>query len=71
MPLPNPEKDKHNREKEAYRRGKHERRKGKDLKANPYVRSDLDHEPDLYENWVAGWKVMQSQIEAGNIEEYD
>lgn len=71
MPLPNPEKDKHNREKEAYRRGKHERRKGKDLNANPYVRSDLDHEPDLYENWAAGWKVMKSQIEAGNIEEYD
>jgi hypothetical protein len=71
MPLPNPEKDKHNREKEAYRRGKHDRRKGKDFQSNPFVRSDLDHEPDLYENWVAGWKVMQSQIESGNIEEYD
>jgi len=71
MPLPNPEKEKHNREVDAFIRGKHDRRKGKDLAKNPFVRSDLDNEPDLYEKWVSGWKLMQAQIEAGNIEEYD
>lgn len=71
MPLPNPERDKSNKESDAFIRGKHDRRKGKDLDQNPFVRSNLDSEPDLYEKWIAGWKLMQSQIEAGNIEEYD
>lgn len=58
-------------EEEAYERGKHERRKGFDKDMNPYVRTDLTHEPDLYENWIAGWNVMDSRIRHGYTEEYD
>lgn len=58
-------------EKDAYKRGKHDRRKGKGLHHNPFVRSQLDHEPNLYDSWESGWHVMDAQISAGNIEEYD
>jgi len=69
MPLPG--KSNKRKEDKAFQRGKHERRKGFDKDMNPFVRTDLDHEPNLYEKWLSGWKVMDAQIEAGNMEEYN
>lgn len=62
---------KRERENDAHRRGKHERKKGFDKGMNPYVHTNLDHEPNLYENWLRGWKEMDKKIEKGVAEEYN
>lgn len=71
MPLPPYSESKSTRETKAFRRGKHDRKKGKGKDMNPYVRNNIEHEPDLHEKWVAGWNVADTRIKNGDIEEYD
>lgn len=71
MPLPSSPESNSTKETRAFRRGMHERRKGVSKDKNPYVRSKIKKEPDLYEKWIAGWNVADSRIKNGDTEEYD
>jgi len=71
MPLPRTSESKITKETNAFRRGKHDRRKGLPKDQNPYVRSDIEDEPDLYEKWISGWSVMNTMIECESAEEYE
>lgn len=71
MPLPSSAESNSTKETRAFRRGKHDRKKRISKDKNPYVRSNIEEEPDLYEKWIAGWNLADTAIKHGNMEEYD